>query len=340
MAIPKDVPVVIKDFLRYQKMNLDHSDATINEYYTDLRTFFRFILRDRAAFPPDMPFNEIPINSVDIEFIKGISKADVNNYIDYLRSDRVAHEGRADQKQGLAASSTNRKIASLKAFFNYLCNKVDLLERNPTIGAASPLIRQRLPSYLTEEEAYRLLDAVDGENEARDYCILVLFLNCGFRVSEIVSIDVQDLRIDAGSNFLNVTGKGNKQRQVFLESACLDALEDYLAIREARYKPAKGHEDALFLSRKHQRMSTSAVQRMVKKTLLAAGLSPTKYSAHKLRHTAATLMLQNGVDVRTLQEILGHENLNTTQIYTHINDDSLRIAARANPLSKPRKRRK
>ena len=139
---------------------------------------------------------------------------------------------------------------------------------------------------------------------------------------------------------MTITGKGNKQRQIYLEDACLDALEDYIAIRESRYRPKEGHEKALFLSRLHLRMSVDAVQAMVKHTLLAAGLSPKKYSAHKLRHTAATLMLQNGVDVRTLQEILGHENLNTTQIYTHVDSDSLRVAAKANPLSKPRKRRR
>ena len=212
-----------------------------------------------------------------------------------------------------------------------------MLEKNPTIGVVSPLVRQRLPSYLTEDEAFRLLDAVDGQNETRDYCILVLFLNCGMRVSEIVSLNISDLRSDSGSNFLTITGKGRKQRQVFLEDACLEALHDYLSIREQKYSPKPGHEQALFLSRLHKRMGVDAVQNMVKRTLLAAGLDPKKYSAHKLRHTAATLMLQNGVDVRTLQEILGHENLNTTQIYTHVNDDSLRIAAKANPMSKSRR---
>jgi len=333
-----DTPTIIRDFLLYLKVNLDRSDSTISEYFSDLRTFFRFMLMDRAAVEFDENhFSEIPITSIDLDFIKGISKIDVYNYVGYLRSDRIYNEGRANQGQGLAATSTNRKLACLKTFFNYLCYKVDLLEKNPTIGVVSPLVRQRLPSYLTEDEAFRLLDAVDGQNETRDYCILVLFLNCGMRVSEIVSLNISDLRSDSGSNFLTITGKGRKQRQVFLEDACLEALHDYLSIREQKYSPKPGHEQALFLSRLHKRMGVDAVQNMVKRTLLAAGLDPKKYSAHKLRHTAATLMLQNGVDVRTLQEILGHENLNTTQIYTHVNDDSLRIAAKANPMSKSRR---
>lgn len=336
----EEAPALVQDFLQYLKTNLDHSDATISEYYSDLKTFFRFMLRDRGAAPADMPFNEIPIRDIGLEFIRHISKVDINNYVVYLRSERVYNEGRPNQGQGLAPASTNRKIACLKTFFNYLCNKVDLLEKNPTVGVASPLINHKLPSYLTQQEAFRLLDAVDGRNEARDYCILILFLNCGLRVSEIVNINLDDIRTGSGSNFLTITGKGNKQRQIYLEDACLDALEDYIAIRESRYRPKEGHEKALFLSRLHLRMSVDAVQAMVKHTLLAAGLSPKKYSAHKLRHTAATLMLQNGVDVRTLQEILGHENLNTTQIYTHVDSDSLRVAAKANPLSKPRKRRR
>lgn len=335
-----DAPMVIKDFLRFQKRNKDHSDKTIDEYFFDLRTFFRFIKMDRGAVPTDTPFDEIDISDVNLELIKGITKVDINSYVDYLRSDRIVNEGSIKETQGLSAAATQRKVACLKSFFAYYYETLNKLDRDPTLGVIVPKIKKTLPKYLTENESFRLLDAVKGINEERDYCILLLFLASGIRVSEIVGINVQDVsraREEKDSSFLKIVGKGKKERQVFLSPACVEAIEDYLAVREQKYAPEKGHEHALFLSRKHARMSVDAVQDMVKKTMLAAGLNP--YSPHKLRHTAATLMLQNGVDVRTLQEVLGHASLSTTQIYTHVDADALRTASRANPLSKGRRRK-
>jgi len=333
-----EAPPIIKDFLRYLKTSLDRSDGTINEYFLDLRTFFRFLLMDRAAVDPSTPFDEIQIDSIDLAFIKGISKTDLYNYIDYLRNDHVFNEGQANEGQGLSPTTTRRRLASIKTFFNYLCEKVSYLDKNPTIGIDVPRAIKSLPTHLTEDQSFRLLGAVQGEHAERDYCILVLFLSCGLRVSEIVGIDTHDISIaNEDDRFLTVFGKGKKMRQVYLGDSCIEALTSYLAIRKSRYQPKHGHENALFLSRRHQRISVDAVQNMVKRTLLAAGINPNQYSAHKLRHTAATLMLKNGVDVRTLQEILGHEQLNTTQIYTHIDSDSLRVAAKANPISRARR---
>ena len=190
----------------------------------------------------------------------------------------------------------------------------------------APKVPKSLPRYLTLEESQRLLTAIDGQNKTRDYCIICLFLNCGLRISEIVGLNISDIRNDS----LRVLGKGNKTRIVYLNDACMHAIETYLAERKL---VAAIDKNALFLSNRRKRMSTDAVHAMVKKTLKAAGLDPSKYSSHKLRHTAATLMLSNGVDVRTLQEVLGHDNLNTTQIYTHVDKTELRIAAAANPLA-------
>ena len=204
--------------------------------------------------------------------------------------------------------------------------KAHILEENPLSDLDSPKIPKSLPRYLTLEESQQLLQAVDGKNRERDYCILCLFLNCGLRISEIVGLNLSDIQED----HLRIMGKGSKERIVYLNDACVDALNDYLVVRS---NIAAIDRTALFLSNRRKRMSTDAVHAMVKKTLKQAGLDPEKYSAHKLRHTAATLMLSSGVDVRTLQEVLGHENLNTTQIYTHVDNSGLRVAAAANPLA-------
>lgn len=332
-----EAPDIVKDFLRFEKKNKDHSDKTIKEYFLDLRTFFRFMKQERGIAPENLPFEKIEIQDIKLDFVKGITKVDINNYIDYLRSDHIGFEGQQNEVIGLAASTTQRRLATLKSFFHYLCDSMGYLEANPTIGVTPPMSRKRLPAYLTEEESRRLLDAVQGINASRDYCIILIFLNSGLRVSELVGIDIADIRQDEDQHFLNIIGKGNKERQVYLAPACMEAINDYLVDRK-KIVPIKGAEDALFLSRKRARMSVSAVQDMVKNTLQKANLSTKKYSVHKLRHTAATLMLQNGVDVRTLQEVLGHAQLNTTQLYTHVSSDDLRVAAQANPLGVSRKR--
>ena len=327
-----EAPQVIQDFLRFQTKGKDLSDKTIDEYFLDLRTFFRFMKMERAAVEPDIPFDEIDIMDIDLEFLKGIRKVDINSFIDYLRSDRKVYEGTKNEKYGLSASSTQRKIACLKSFFSYYTEIADLLSKDPTTGVIKPKSRKTLPDFLTEEESYKLLQSISGLNEQRDYCIILISLTCGLRVSEIVGINIQDLQMEKDNYFLKIRGKGRKERQVYLSEACIQAVKEYLEVREAEYTPDKGEEDALFLSRKHKRMSVDAVQALVKKSMKAAGLH--EYSHHKLRHTAATLMMQNGVDVRTVQEVLGHQSLSTTQIYTHVNSPQLRDATRANPMSK------
>lgn len=336
IAAQEEASPIINDFLRYESLNLSHSDMTVKEYFLDLRTFFRFMKRERAAVPPDMPFEEIPIDDIDLDFIRGISKIDINNFVEFLRCERSTAECKDSDSPGVSAATVQRKIACLKSFFGFYCNRKEAINKDPTVGVVVPRLRKHLPEYYTQDESFRLLSAVTGLNEARDYCILILFLTCGVRVSEIVSINIPDLRFDAGQKFLTITGKGNKQRQVYLSDACIEAIDDYLEIREDTYKPNAKSKDALFLSRKHSRLSVDAVQDLVRKATLQAGLRP--YSPHKLRHTAATLMLANGVDVRTIQEVLGHSSLSTTQIYTHVNADQLRVATRANPISRARKK--
>ena len=320
-----DSPRILRDFLVYHETIRGHSKNTVNEYYLDIRNFLRFLKLIRDIVPRDTELDDISIMDVDIAFLQQVTMIEVYEYLAFLSRDRIKNRNAEDVQYGLSAASRARKIASIRSFFKYLTVKAHLLDENPIADLDSPKIPKALPRYLTLDESQRLLKAIDGKNKTRDYCIICLFLNCGLRISEIVGLNVSDIRDDS----LRVLGKGNKTRIVYLNDACIYALNEYLNERKLI---AAIDKNALFLSSRRKRMSTDAVHAMVKKTLKAAGLDASKYSSHKLRHTAATLMLSNGVDVRTLQEVLGHDHLNTTQIYTHVDNTELRIAAAANPL--------
>ncbi len=321
-----EAPRVLRDFLVYHETIKGHSRATVDEYFLDLRNFFRYLKIERALVPRSTELDEISIMDVDLEFVGSVTLEEVYDYLGYLARDRVRNEHSRDPSYGLSATTRARKIATIRSFYKYLTLKTKQLEVNPVADLDSPRTTKTLPRYLTLEESKRLLEAVDGINRERDYCIICLFLNCGLRISELVGLNLGDVRDDC----LRVLGKGSKERMVYLNDSSREALDSWLAVRRAM--SASGC-DALFVSTRRRRISTDSVHAMVKKTLLKAGLDPDKYSSHKLRHTAATLMIQHGVDVRTVQEVLGHEHLNTTEIYTHVDNSELRIAADANPLA-------
>lgn len=326
MDYRQDSPQLLLDFLSYHETIKAHSQRTVDEYYLDLRNFFRYLKQQRDPALSQKRLDEIDIRDVDLTFISRITLTDIYSYLTYLSRDRVQHQNSENSNKGLNAASRARKLATIRSFFNYICNKRHLLEENPCKDVDTPKQMKSLPCYLTLNESLSLLDAVDGANRERDYCILTLFLNCGLRISELIGLNISDIHDDA----LRILGKGSKVRVVYLNQACKDALTRYLAVR----RPITGRDrDALFLSGQNKRISRSMVHTLVKKHLSAAGLDSEKYSSHKLRHTAATLMLQNGVDVKAVQEVLGHEHLNTTEIYTHIDNEALRVAAKANPLS-------
>ena len=312
-----EAPALIRDFLVYHETIQGHSSRTIDEYFLDLRSFFRYIKQKKDLISKDVPFDSIMIDDVDLSLVQSITLSDVYDFMSFLSQDR-----------SLTATSRARKVATIRSFYKYLTNKAKLLRENPVQDLDSPRLRKSLPRYLNLDESIELLDSVDGKNSSRDYCILTLFLNCGLRISELVGLNVTDVRGDQ----LRVLGKGNKERMLYLNEACQQALQDWITERSML---TLVDQKALFVTlQNRRRISRAAVHKLVKKHLLAAGLDSSQYSAHKLRHTAATLMLQNGVDVRTLQEVLGHDNLNTTQIYTHVDSDDLRTAARANPLGR------
>ena len=330
-AVPLNtLPSLVREFASYKAVMQNASEKTISEYLLDLRTFFRFLrARELDIDVHSEDFTNIDISGIDLDYIKNITTEDIYEFLLY-----------ADGERDNMAAAKARKLSSIKGFFKYLHTKRMMIEDNPAINIESPKQKQALPKFLSMEESLMLLEAVREDRESksrvRDYAIITLFLNCGMRVSELVGIDLND--VDRSFRSLTVTGKGNKQRIVYLNSACREALADYYAERMSE-KHIATTSRALFLSNREQRISVKTVQWLVYKYLDLAGLESKHYSVHKLRHTAATLMYQTGnVDVRVLKDILGHEQLNTTQIYTHVSNRSMEEAMENNPLSSQKSR--
>ena len=311
-----DIPDDVVDYLHYLDFVKLRSPRTVNGYYLDLRGFFRYMMQRWQRVADDTPPEEINLTGITTADIQTITKHDIFDFLDHARSADNGPKARA------------RKLSALKGFFNYMCTQVNRLPANPTenISLGSPA--RALPKYLTQDEAVTLLSNIQSDFYERDYCILTLFLNCGMRLAELVTIDMGDFRDDT----IRIVGKGNKERLVYLNDACLDALQRYKKVRASL--PNLADRDALFVSKRTgKRLSARRIEQIVARCLQSAGLSGRGFSPHKLRHTAATLMYQGGVDMLALKEILGHENVSTTQIYTHINREQLKKAVAASPLA-------
>ena len=311
-------PEPLLSFLIYIESIQGKSQHTANEYFYDLKTFYKFLKINFKLVSSEIDFDEITIDDLTLDTLKLVDLNIIYEYINFLN--RVRNNSPA---------SRARKIASLRSFYKYLCNKAHLLENNPTIDLDTVKIGKRLPRYLTLEDSVNLLSAINGDNAERDYCIITFFLNCGLRLDELVKINILDIR----DKKLTVIGKGNKERTIYLNSACIKAFENYMTVRNTLTVKNISDKNALFLSRLNKRISRRTVQTIVQKYITQIGLDRHKYTTHKLRHTAATLMYQSGVDIRALQEILGHEQLSTTEIYTHVNNDLLKAAVDSNPLA-------
>ena len=314
---------ILKEYLYYQQTIRQKSIKTVDEYFLDLRTFFRFMKVYRKQVPEDADFQSVTIDDIDLAFVETISLNDAYEYMNYLQRER-----------GNNAAARARKCSSLKGFFKFITQKKHYLEKDPIEELEIPKTKKALPKYLTLEQSIELLNAVEGEHRERDYAIITLFLNCGLRVSEMAGLNYTDIRND---RTIRVLGKGNKERIIYLNSSCINAINDYMRVRPVDEVKDK---NALFISRNHRRMSVKTIQAMVYKYLEKIGLSAQGYSCHKLRHTAATLMYQHGgVDVRVLKDVLGHENLGTTEIYTHLSSEQMKNAAESNPLAKINKKK-
>ena len=311
-----DAPKPLKDFLFYMLTIRGRSPKTVEAYYIDIRTFLRYI-KYTTEGGGGLTFTEITIEDITIEKIRNVTLSDIYGFLNFTFSER----GNIDKTRA-------RKISSLRSFFTFLTSKEHLLEENPVKNLESPRVKRALPRHLNLEESLDLIQNINSTNTQRDLCIIVFFLNCGMRLAELIGINLEDI----SENSVRLLGKGSKERVVYLNDACLYALEQYLLVR--RHPIKKGEKNALFLSARGKRISRSRVQQIVDDAMRAAGLGDKGYSPHKLRHTAATLMYQHGgVDIRVLKEILGHTNLATTEIYTHVSNQQIEEAAAKSPLS-------
>ncbi len=323
-----DCPYYLNDFLTYIRVIRNHTDRTEEDYYIDLRIFLRYLLLTHGDVPDGTPFEEIKIKNCPLEYVENLSLMGAYQYMQFLMEER-----------GNSNSSRSRRTSSLRQFYEYLSGKAGLISKNPVELLEHPRPQQKLPKYLQLEQSVQLLNSIESKNQARDYCIITLFLNCGMRLSELVGLNISDYSESART--LRVFGKGQKERIIYINDACISAINDYLKVRpESPNEP-----DAMFISANsygQKRLSNRRVQRIVEDQLERAGLGNLGLSTHKLRHTAATLMYEyGGVDPMVLKDVLGHKSVATTQIYTHLSDIDRQKAAENTPLAtfkaKPKK---
>ena len=316
-----DCPVILDDYLNYLLTIKGRSNLTVKEYYYDLKRFLKFIIMRKKLFGYNLnsDINEVSILSINKRDILDIDITDLHAYISYC-----------DSYYNDSTKTKARKISAIKSWFKYLHNTAELIDKNPSEKLELPKLQKRNPVYLTLSESEKVINAIKLEenefNRARDLCIILIFLTCGLRISELTGINIESIKDDK----LNVIGKGNKERTVFLNENCLYAIKCYLKLR-----PITPDTTALFISSHKKRISNRSIQIRLKKYIQLAGLDPNIYTPHKLRHTAATLMYKYGdVDIRTIQSILGHTSVATTQIYTHLDDDDIKKGISKNPISK------
>ncbi len=313
----KDFPQLTQHYFSYQLGSRNKSQLTVLEYASDLRSFFRYLKIRNNLVDSKKEFREIEISDVTNDMILSVTDEVAEDFLSFCNNEL-----------NNSAKTRARKASTLRSFYKWIVYKKHLLSNNPLEHLELPKIDKTLPKYLPLDDCLRLLNSIDGKYKERDYCIVTFFLNCGLRLSELVSLNYNDIRSDKS---LIVTGKGNKERTIYLNDACIEAFEAYMKVR-----PTDGIKDknALFLSRQKKRISRRTVQHINYSLLEKAGLSAPGMSTHKLRHTAATLMYQHGnTDIMLIKEILGHENLGTTQIYTHVVNSQLQKAVDSNPLS-------
>ena len=313
-------PEFLNEYLVHLKLVQLLSERTIQGYYEDIRLFLRYIHQNRNNIDDDI--EDVDISDFSYDELRNITVTDIYNFIFYVADERHNSD-----------KARYRKISSLRSFFKYLEKVVRIIDKDPTKDLDVPVPKKSLPKFLSLNESLKLLSASDNSDSKRDYCIITMFLNCGVRLSELVGMNIKD--IDFTENRMKVLGKGQKERMIYLNDACIDALNKYLDIRTS--DPKAKDEPALFISNQRKRISKRRVQQIVENTLTAAGLDGKGITTHKLRHTAATLMYQYGdADVLTLKELLGHASVSTTEIYTHLNDENVRNAVESNPLAKIR----
>lgn len=321
------LPERVNEFVSYMLAVKGCSKLTADGYVRDLRLLFEYLAATKKEHisPSDIK-NDYDLSFIDDNFLSKISIADIYAFLAYCTSERSNN-----------LSTRNRKASSIRGFFKYIADNMKYIPSNPVSHLQLPSDKKKLPRYLTLEQSVDLLKAVEGENAARDYCILTIFLNCGLRLAELVGLNLSDINLEECT--MKVTGKGNKQRMLYLNGACVSAIRSYMTVRPADGLKGEDARSALFVSRLGKRIGRQAVQLMVYNYLKKIGLDGQHYSVHKLRHTAATLLYQyNDTDILVLKEMLGHENLSTTEIYTHVENKQVRAAIENSPLNKVRRK--
>ncbi len=316
---PKECPNYLNEFFTYQRVVKIKAERTLESYYIDLRLFLRYVKLTKGNIDPKTPMNEITISDVPLELVKSFTKLDILNYLSYVATERSN-----------TAKTRHRKLASLKVFYKCLHRDLNLIPDDPTKDVDYPKMHEHLPKFLTLDDSVKLLENMNTDDPYyyRDYCIITLFINCGMRLSELVGLNMQDVNLDERT--MRLLGKGNKERIIHINDACADSIIQYINERE----PSPIEPNALFLSKRGTRITNRRVQQIVDNALKDSNLDNQGYSTHKLRHTAATLMYQHGnVDTLILKEILGHKSISTTEIYTHISNESVKEAMDASPLA-------
>ncbi len=325
MINPEENPAFLNSFLQYALTYQRKSVNSVDQYNCDLRMFLRY-MKYHFKLTDEKDFDKIEIADFSLADLEKITQEDIHAFISYLSINRRC-----------GPATCARKISTIRIFFKYLTVITNTIKNNPAQNLETPKLNKRLPRYLSLEDSQKLLSVSEGDetnkNKERDFAIITLFLNCGLRLSELISINISDIKFD--ECMLTVIGKGNKERTIYLNKACINAIADYLNVRPTNAKKdSKNSDRALFLSSYRQRISKRTVENVVARELQKAGLDTTKYSTHKLRHTAATLMYKYGqVDIRALQELLGHQSISTTEIYTHVDNEQVRNAVESNPLA-------
>ncbi|MBQ5315189.1 MAG: tyrosine recombinase XerC [Oscillospiraceae bacterium] len=313
-----ECPYYINEYVTYLRVIKGSSERTVQAYYGDICLFLKYIKMTKLSVPSDTLFEDIIISDIPIETLDNLSLTDIYGFLNYVSKDREN-----------SSVTRARKASALRSLFKYLTTKTSYIKKNPVKDLEMPSLKKRLPHFLTLEQSLEMLkNSSSGDNSERDYCIITLFLNCGMRLSELVGMNIQSINFK--DRTLKLLGKGNKERMIYLNDACIDALKKYINSREQ----PQNEPNALFISRNGKRISKRRVQQIVEDTLKASGLDGQGLSTHKLRHTAATLMYRNGVDTLVLKDLLGHESIATTEIYTHISDENLKQAAESSPLSR------
>lgn len=315
-----DCPPLLDRYIKHSIAISNKAKRTVNSYVVDILLFLRFYARLSGKVAENTNLKDIKVKTMTDAEICAVTADDIFSFLYFLADDRKNSPG-----------TRKHKLSSLHSFYNYILlvekaidkNPVNYVERPSTKGLAT-----RPPKFLELDQSKALLKTIDGQFQERDYCMILLFLTCGMRLSELTRINLKDF----SDKTLKIVGKGNKPRTVPLNQMCLEAIADYRAIRDGL--PNLVDKDAMFVSKRTgKRIGNRQVEKIVTKYIAESGLQATGCTTHSLRHSAATMYYRAGVDLQQIARILGHSSTKVTEIYTHIDESSLAEIIDNSPLA-------